>query len=336
MVAVVIGDFTFNPGRYLGTPADMDGFAERMTRLQNDARAAGFTSADVPSNRQVGSVLDDLSARTELAKALGAQRVRNLLAHAEHFLLDDDAGARIVRMVESNARLINELRPFARRPYPTMTISLPTRALNDADRETLILLGQYKDINAFALVLRDTRTSAIAPIPGWYGVPNGKHDDEGRTVIRLDDAMPGDERMKYAAVTYSMAIDAVLLMLNQKRGIHISEPTLRRRSIRAGRAVTYFARSTIKLSLDNPEELRQSFTSGTHASPRRHPVRGHYFHRGGDRSCTHRWADLDGHEGAFECVDCERRRFWRRDFERGDIERGVVSPRYLITGGGDA
>lgn len=315
-----------------GTPADLSDFTAQVTREKEAARAAGVTSRSFPSKRPIGSVLDDLSARPERAKALGTAKVRTLLAHAEHFLLDEDAGERIVKMVEKDARLISDLQEFALRPYDRMTISLPARALNDADRETLILLDQYQDINAFALVLRNTATGEIAPIPGWYGTVRGHRGDDRRSVVRIDDIMPDEERMKYAVGTYSMAIDAVMLFLNQKKGVHFSEPTQRRRSMLRGRPTTFFARRTITLTMDAPLELRHNFTSGARDAARRHAVRGHFFHRGGDLACVHRWAALDGHVNAWECVDCDRRRFWRRDFERGDANKGLVASRYTIKG----
>lgn len=314
-------------------PSDLSAITDKITRDVEAARRAGITSASFPSSRPIGSVLDDLSARPEKGKVLGATKVRTLLAHAEHFLLDEEAGARVVGMVEKDAKLIQELREFALRPYPQMTISLPARAMHDAERETLILLDKYRDINAFALVLRDTRTGDIAPIPGWYASPRSRSDEEGRTVIRLDANMPADERMKYAVGTYSMAIDAVMLFLNQKKGVHVSEPTPQRRSLRAGRPVIYFKRSTIRLSIEAPAILRHHFSTRERGPVRRHAVRGHFFHRGGLASgCAHRWARLDDHENAWECVDCDRRRFWRRDFERGDVNKGVVASRYTMTG----
>ena len=320
-----------------GEPETIDAVAASVAALQAHAAEAGVTSASFPSRRPIGSVLDDLSARPEKAKGLGVSRVRTLLAHAEHFLLDEEAGQRVIDMVTNHGQLLNDLNEFALRPYERMTISMPSRAKGDAERETLILLDQYQDINAFALVLRDTRTGELAPIPGWYASPRAKVGDPGRTVVRLDDAMPDDQMMKYSAATYSMAIDAILLMLNQKRGVHVSEPTARRRSLRSGRPVTLFSRSTIHLSLDSPEELRLSYAGGgTHASPRRHAVRGHFFHLGGSKTCTHRWARIDGFDNGWECVDCDRRRFWRNDFERGDAERGYIASRYKVGTGGEA
>jgi hypothetical protein len=302
---------------------------------QAEARAAGVSSADFPSRHPIGSVLDDLSARPERAKVLGVDRVRRLLAHAEHFILDEDAGRRVVDMVEHHSPLIVDLREFAKLPFPTMTISLPTRATFDADRESLLLIQERDGIaKTFALVLRNTASGQIMPVPGWY-VSTDSRDEGARTLIRLDDSMPDDETLRAQIGTYSFALDAVLLFLNQKRGIHISAPTERRRSFRNGRPTTFVARRTITLSLDNPADLHRSYATGDRNSPKRHGVRGHFFHRGGDQACEHRWAHLDGYDRgkAWECVDCSRRRFWRRDFERGDEAKGFVVSRYQIKGG---
>lgn len=306
---------------------DLDPFA-----YERSAAAAGMVSSDYPSRYAIGSVLDDLSARPERAKSLGLQRVRNLISHAEHFLLDEEAGRRVIAMVENHTPLIRDLREFAIMPFPVMTISLPTRAIHDADRETLLLAEEKAGLKTFALVLRQRGSGDIVPIPGWYAYAE-EAGEKSRIVFRTDGpAMDKDDMTRRQIGTYSLALDAVLLFLNQKHGIHISEPTLRRRSMLRGRPATFFARRTINISLESPVELRHHYTSGTRESCRLHAVRGHFFHRGGTLGCEHRWAKLDGHTNGWECIDCERRRFWRRDFERGDIEKGVVDSRYTIKG----
>lgn len=319
------------PTPWVNSPIDAARIAE-WTARNDAAKGAGVTGAMFPSDRPIGSLLDDLSARPEQAKVLGAQRVRNLLAHASHFLLDEDAGARVVDMVENNAQLISDLRAFARLPFERMTVSLPTRAVHDADRETLLLVEMRDGVKTFALALRDTRRGDIVPIPGWYSSAEDR-DGKVRTVIRMDGPpMPDDVVHRQQVGTYSLALDAVLLFLNQKKGVHITEPTMRRRSIRAGRNVTYFARSTISLSIDAAHELRRSYATGERGPTRRHGVRGHFFHRGGVIGCTHRWAALDGHPNGHECVDCGRRRFWRKEFERGDANIGLTVARYQVQG----
>lgn len=301
-----------------------------MNEFADRTRAAGITSDQFPSKYPIGSVLDEVSARPERVKVLGLARVKRVLTHAEHFLLDEDAGAKIVQTVEHHATLISELRHFAIMPYPVMTITMPTRATHDADRESLLLVEEREGFKQFALALRHTTSGDVVAVPGWYGYANDP-SGKSRTVFRTDGPpMPDDAVLRQQIGTYSIALDAVLLYLNQKKGVHISEPTLRRRSMLRGRPTTFFSRSTIRLTLDSPTELRHHFTTGAREAARRHAVRGHFFHRGGDVNCTHRWAGLDGHENAWECVDCERRRFWRRDFERGDADKGYVASRYLI------
>jgi hypothetical protein len=315
-------------GRHLW-PDPVNGLSD----FERRAADAGISSDQFPSRYKIGSVLDEVSARPERMKDLGAQRVRNLLAHAEHFLLDEDAGRRVVDMVESNAPLIRDMRQFAIMPFPVMTISLPTRVTHDADRETLLMVEERNGHKVFALALRNRETGGIVSIPGWYAYAE-EHGKNSRLVFRTDGPpMPDDEMLRRQIGTYSLALDAVLLFLNQKRGVHFTEPTMKRKSLLRGRPVTYFARRTITLAIDAPAVLQLHHATATREACRRHAVRGHFFHRGGDIHCTHRWAALDGHADAWECVDCERRRFWRRDFERGDINKGVVSSRYSIKGG---
>lgn len=277
-------------------------------------------------------ILDDVAADARLAAPLGLGRVRALLHQGNHMVLNDAAAAFVVDMVGNHGALIGELREFARSPFERMTITLPTRAAGDADRETLLLIDGVE----FALILRNTATGAVVPIPGWYlSVENEGEDHKSRTLVRTDDAIPKDATTTKMIATYSMARDAIFLLLNQKHGVHVSEPTMTRKGMSRGKTLTFYGRSTVSVSLHAAEELHRHFATMTRTTPRRHAVRGHFVHRGGDRDCEHQWEKLVDRPAAagdaWICTACDRKRSWRRDFERGDASKGYVTQTWKVT-----
>jgi hypothetical protein len=124
------------------------------------------------------------------------------------------------------------------------------------------------------------------------------------------------------------------LLLLQAKKVRLTDVPAAR-TLRKGRPVRYFSHSVIEIDLTTPKQLRRAFSTGTHASPRRHEVMGHFVHRGGIRGCVHDWQPItrDPDDGIkrWGCTSCERKRTWRKSFERGDAGKGFVRQEYAVT-----
>ena len=268
--------------------------------------------------------------------------VRPLLFQAKHFVLDPDACAFITRL-SSDEDLIGELREFAVPPFDKIAMSHVygpdhagwPQASFDGRRASFQSLTLW-DHGRWKLYVAHEDGSSLAAIPGWTtNLPDGYVENTWAT-----EAQPGEDaadhyqraaRVLGSLKMHRLLIDAFFLLMAQPKhyNVHFNEA---RRSFSRGKPVKYFARSEIKIALSDVAVLRRAFRTGTHATPRRHEVRRHFIHRGGERACIHDWQPLELEDGKkrWECA-CGRRRIERGPFERGDAGKGFVRQHYSIT-----
>lgn len=108
--------------------------------------------------------------------------------------------------------------------------------------------------------------------------------------------------------------------------------------------VAYAAHKTIDLKLFDPKEVISRLAPlGSHASPRRHGVIGHWMHWNVDIHCDHEWdrviIEEDDSRRKFRengteilrhvCKHCGGRRTFRDHFMRGDATKGCFTHDYV-------
>lgn len=128
---------------------------------------------------------------------------------------------------------------------------------------------------------------------------------------------------------------ALMLLINQPKIIQ-TESVGRASGIRRGRRVVFLAHNIVDIELGRRKVYARmlNFKMGHRASPRRHNVRGHYIHRGGNPDCIHEWpkeASIS-RNGApnWTCQKCGRLRTWRKAYYKGSAERGFATHDYSI------
>lgn len=125
---------------------------------------------------------------------------------------------------------------------------------------------------------------------------------------------------------------AALAMLSMRDTeiIAVDQPSRRPGKIRVGnKTAPYWQHATVRLTVPSVRYLYAVKCRGEKNARRRGHVIGHWVNRGGDRTCAHSWIDVDiNHK---ECARCQRKRYWRKDFDRGNAALGWVQhDRYQV------
>lgn len=277
------------------------------------------------------TLVNDMPAAIE-----GASRIRPLLFQTRHFVLDSDACQFLTRLASEDG-LLAELREFAIPPFDKLAIShrygkehvgYPTATFgtDPAEFQSLTLWdhGEWK------LFVAAADGSSLAAVPGWtYNLPHG--------AVANDKALErGDaEKVLGSLALHRTLIDAFFLILARPGSYQVNFNEARR-TLRKGKPVKFFARSEIKIDLTDVKTFRRGFYTGARAPSRRHEVRRHFTHFGGDRAHSHAWEPLDSEDGRKRWLcSCGRRRVERGPFGRGDANRGYVHQHYAITASND-
>lgn len=247
-------------------------------------------------------------------------RVKAALYHARHFALDREAVSFATQLLEDHRPLLEELREFALPPFDRMAVSSVQTMTGSAPIETLTLWdrGEWK------LFLQRADGSSFTSLPGWTRAA-------GDGVANDHPSVDGQPRAIESALTHHRFLECVFLLLAQPRAYQVNF-TESRTAVRGGKRVRFMAQSDIRLALSNVREFRKGFYDGSRGAPRRHEVRRHFTHRGGDRAHVHQWEPLDLEDGKkrWLCA-CGRRRAERGPFERGDAAKGFVQQKWSVT-----
>lgn len=236
---------------------------------------------------------------------------RDFIAGAKRFVFDDDATMWLLTMAHEHRDLIYEMKEFALCPYERVVLETGSCHLGDPQDTAgvFVLLCTGRKVNVAFL---DTRQGQFFTLPEL------------------------DERWVIREYSVLIALAFYLALAAKKTHVIAERPT--RKAQRRGRKLLYFGHSTIKIDLISAKQLKRSVSTGTHATPRRHQVMGHFVHRGGQRGCIHQWEkvtrDPDDGVPRWECQSCERKRTWRKAFERGDAGKGYVHQKYEVTANG--
>lgn len=128
-------------------------------------------------------------------------------------------------------------------------------------------------------------------------------------------------------------LHAMLLVLNQPQVIHYTSVG-RSVGLSRGKRTVYHSHSVIDIDLGKRKQYRRLFTSGTHATPARHRVKGHFVHYHQIRGCEHEWplAPERIDPPAWTCRKCGTLRVWKANFMRGDAAKGFVTNEYNVEG----
>lgn len=261
-------------------------------------------------------LLEDL--RSPLFRSLGASPppwlTLDFFIAAKRYTLDPDGFIYVDQMASDHRDLIDELDEFAIPPFERIMIESPA----PPDMSAAVIAALDPPLAHLWMQSRDQ-------VSHWAAMRNGTWTETITSGPEVGAA--ATERIHYF-------LKAFYLILHSRRAVVISEVP-RRRAISRGRSVVYQAHTKITIDLSAPRITRRSFGTGTHASPRRHEVAGHFVHRGGDQYCTHTWMPrtLEPPDDIprWECAACGRRRTWRKAFERGDAGKGWVRQSYEIT-----
>lgn len=175
---------------------------------------------------------------------------------------------------------------------------------------------------ASAILTRDEVVSIGSSLGLSWAYRMDKYDEDIALKTLVDSA--GDIKSMWT----------LLLWLNQPSRVHYSQEPAGRR-IRGGKLVAYAAHRVVEIDIGHCRTVRAAFRSGLRErlSPRRHQVRGHFSHRGGNVHCHHQWPLLADQDGDWRCTRCGRLRWWRENYVRGDATRGWVEHEYDVTGG---
>lgn len=139
----------------------------------------------------------------------------------------------------------------------------------------------------------------------------------------------------------------LLLLLNMPKRITYTSVAASRGMYR-NKIMPYAAHSVIHLDLNNPRTYARYLIphGGTHATPRRHEVAGHYYHKPGwaRERCTqpqgHEWPAVpnniefshqENYTPRWVCPVCGARRKWVTEYERGDASKGMTDQEYEVT-----
>ncbi len=191
-------------------------------------------------------------------------------------------------------------------------------------------------------IIESTRDQFDTPALDAVGLPRAMlwavHDDK-LGVIQQESDRGFDISLATATVdephprwTKNHRLVLAFNLLMQSGSCQTLEDKPHSRGLSGNRPTVYMAHSIVTIDLAKPKNLRRHFHSGTHATPRRHEVMGHFIHRGGQRDCIHEWQRIREDEltPRWECTQCERKRTWRAAFERGDAGKGFVRQTYEV------
>lgn len=128
-------------------------------------------------------------------------------------------------------------------------------------------------------------------------------------------------------------VQAMLLALNQPQVIQYTSVG-RAVGLSRGKRTVYHSHSVIDIDLGKRKQTRRLFAGGTHATPARHRVRGHFVHYHTKKGCEHDWplAPERIDPPAWTCKRCGGLRVWKKHFLRGDASKGFVTNEYNVEG----
>ncbi len=126
-----------------------------------------------------------------------------------------------------------------------------------------------------------------------------------------------------------------LALLSHPIGAQIvSEVPVRKHFVR-GKLKVLPSHTIVTVDLNSCRLFRPTGT-GTGSEKRRHDVRGHFCHSGGDRYCDHSWVEhgmsSKTGEKQWNCSKCSMFRWWRVSHVRGNSLLGFVDHDYKVRG----
>ena len=126
-------------------------------------------------------------------------------------------------------------------------------------------------------------------------------------------------------------VHAMLLALNQPQLIQLTS-VARAVGLSRGKRLVYAGHSVVNIELGKRKQYRRLFVGGTHASPRRHRVRGHFAHYNVIKGCIHEWPAVPDYlvPPRWFCRKCNTLRVWRKSYARGDASKGFVTNEYKV------
>lgn len=124
---------------------------------------------------------------------------------------------------------------------------------------------------------------------------------------------------------------AIMLVLNQPSVINLTGVG-RSVGLLKGKRTVYASHSVVNISLGERKQYRRLFLGGTHASPRRHRVRGHFVHYRCQPGCVHEWPLFPDRVDppSWGCRICGGLRVWKKKFMRGDAGKGFTTNEYDV------
>ncbi len=251
--------------------------------------------------------------------------VRAALFRAKHFLLGEEGSLFVKRLIDEHRDLRADLVEFALPPfdYMALTVKHYRHAEFPDGLETMHLWAKGR----YRLYVRGRRIGeneiGDAHIPGWTSV-----DSDGRLHNTVIEGRPYRDEVYKRLRTDHDVLMMIFLLLAQPRTYQVkfSEGST---GVRKGKIVRYMATSEIIINLRSPAQFRRLWADGSRGSPRRHEVRRHWWHFGGDRGHEHDWELVDTDPRKYVCA-CGRIRRERGPFERGDAGKGFVTQRYKL------
>lgn len=124
----------------------------------------------------------------------------------------------------------------------------------------------------------------------------------------------------------------LLLLLNRQRENVALKVVAPKGVLHKGKRRVTPAHTMVTLTVEDYAHIVKSYApGGTHASPRRHQVRGFFRHLRKVAGCDHDYPIAADERGHWVCAKCGTVRIWVHDHERGDAAKGYVTKDYVVT-----
>jgi hypothetical protein len=269
------------------------------------------------------TLLDSVRVGHE-AGTKGDPIARNVAINGKPFVLGRDASRYVREFAVNHAALIDELAEFALAPFDRMSVSCAF-GLDTGLIETLHLW----DEGDYRLVIR--QGEKCGAIPGWNRI------DEGHVNNTALGHFPDEAEALDKLNIDRRVLLAVFLLLGQPSTYRIVDQAAPRSTFRKGKIIRFMASSEIVLNLTKSTALRAMYRAQhrERLAARRHEVRRHWWHFGGDKGCEHDWQPDAIQPRRYSC-SCGRIRRERGPFERGDAGRGFLLQSYKVEHGHNA
>lgn len=276
-------------------------------------------SLPVPQGGVQHRILDAIS----VAAVRAQPKDKGFLHRAHHFAFGLEASEALLYLAAQQDWL-DEYQEFAPHPFEEYTVSFWTGSEQGIVEVMLAVHHEGEDPYPEIVTLLWGTTDLTTYHKG--GERSWKRD---AVMANLDQA-PSHQRLAWKFC------DAFRLIMarSQYHTINKGDPT--RHSIRKGKRVTFYSKSTVTINLDAVKMIRTNFRSGYGRMMPVYQYRSHLCESGGRPSCAHVWIKDEERENPYwTCASCGRRRWHRRAGVRGSAEVGYVRQTYKVIKGQD-